>query len=223
MNYFETNLEEISRSIQLLAQIFEYQVFELQVEEKDGNQTGYVPYMMNDAIECYLSFHGLRISGKYDKDYEGEMWAQLEEREGRYGLIVHQGEESVFTMWFDEIMEHTNCYRYHEIGHFWRDGAEQWRQLVYMIGTIREKYRFLGEQVDKKLKEQGFTGSYPQYESEHLSVCVTEEHPFTILESEDFKFKIQLMISECREKHPRKNAGFFKGYQRKGKIKRLDF
>ena len=35
MNYFETNLEEISRSIQLLAQIFEYQVFELQVEEKD--------------------------------------------------------------------------------------------------------------------------------------------------------------------------------------------
>ena len=53
----------------------------------------YVPYMMNDAIECYLSFHGLRISGKYDKDYEGEMWAQLEEREGRYGLIVHQGEE----------------------------------------------------------------------------------------------------------------------------------
>ena len=27
MNYFETNLEEISRSIQLLAQIFEYQVF----------------------------------------------------------------------------------------------------------------------------------------------------------------------------------------------------
>ena len=62
-------------------------------------------------------------------------------------LIVHQGEESVFTMWFDEIMEHTNCYRYHEIGHFWRDGAEQWRQLVYMIGTIREKYRFLGEEV----------------------------------------------------------------------------
>ena len=50
-------------------------------------------------------------------------------------------------MWFDEIMEHTNCYRYHEIGHFWRDGAEQWRQLVYMIGTIREKYRFLGEEV----------------------------------------------------------------------------
>lgn len=51
MNYFETNLEEISRSIQLLVQIFEYQVFELQVEEKDENQTGYVPYMMNDAIE----------------------------------------------------------------------------------------------------------------------------------------------------------------------------
>ena len=43
MNYFETNLEEISRSIQLLAQIFEYQVFELQVEEKDENQTAPAP------------------------------------------------------------------------------------------------------------------------------------------------------------------------------------
>ena len=57
MNYFETNIEEISRSIQLLAQIFEYQVFELAVEEENENRTGYVPYMMNDAIECYLSFH----------------------------------------------------------------------------------------------------------------------------------------------------------------------
>ena len=51
MNYFETNLEEISRSTQLLAQIFEYQVFELQVEEKDGNQTGYVPYMTKTMKE----------------------------------------------------------------------------------------------------------------------------------------------------------------------------
>ena len=270
------------------------------------------------------------------------MWAQLEEREGRYGLIVHQGEESVFTMWFDEIKEHTNCYRYHEIGHFWREGAEQWRQLVYIIGTIREKYRFLGEevcndqemeimsliefapfyyyfpihedpeewyekseeglecmrnlamqagdkdylkwidkyekhptkrmemtltkklqdpkrqdlyelicekvckasdpypardygekmnekihryreQVDKKLKEQGFTGTYPQYESEHLWVQVTEEHPFTILESEDFKFKIQFMISECRDKHLRRNAGFFDGWGKKGRIKTVSF
>ena len=76
MNYFETNLEEISRSIQLLAQIFEYQVFELQVEEKDENQTGYVPYMMNDAIECYLSFHGLSLENmtKTMKERCGHNW-----------------------------------------------------------------------------------------------------------------------------------------------------
>ena len=28
-----------------------------------------------------------------------------------------------------------------------KERCEQWRQLVYMIGTIREKYRFLGEEV----------------------------------------------------------------------------
>ena len=342
MNYFETRVEEISRPIQLLAQIFEYQVFELQIEENKEEMIGYVPYMMNDAIECYLTFHALTISGQYDKDYEGEMWAQLEQRDQRFGLIVHQGENHVFTMWFDEIREHTNCYRYHEIGHFWREGAEQWRQLVYIIGTIYEKYQYLGEevcneeemelmsliefapfyyyfpihespeewysksedgilcmkhlaktaqdheylkwiekyekkptkrveerltkmlldpkrqdlyeailqkvekasspyqardygeklnhkiqvyrrQVDKKLKEQGYIGTYPHYQKEHIWVEVTEEHPFTILEWNDFKFKIQLMISECREKHPRRNAGFFKGWRRKSKIKRLDF
>ena len=89
---------------------------------------------------------------------------------------------------------------------------------------INQKIQRYREQVDKKLKEQGFTGTYPQYESEHLSVCVTEEHPFTILESKDFKFKIQLMISECREKHPRKKClDFLKDIKEKAKIKRLDF
>ena len=96
MNYFETNLEEISRSTQLLAQIFEYQVFELQVEEKDGNQTGYVPYMMNDAIECYLSFMdfvSLENMTKTMKERCGHNWKNVE---GRYGLIVHQGVRKCF-------------------------------------------------------------------------------------------------------------------------------
>ena len=88
---------------------------------------------------------------------------------------------------------------------------------------MNEKIHRYREQVDKKLKEQGFTGTYPQYESEHLWVQVTEEHPFTILESEDFKFKIQFMISECRDKHLRRNAGFFDGWGKKGRIKTVSF
>ena len=34
MNYFETNIEEISRSIQLLAQIFEYRYLNLQWKKR---------------------------------------------------------------------------------------------------------------------------------------------------------------------------------------------
>lgn len=37
--------------------------------------------MMNDAIECYLSFHGLLSLENMTEDYEGEMWAQLERTE----------------------------------------------------------------------------------------------------------------------------------------------
>ena len=63
--------------------------------------------------------------------------------------------------------------------------------LIHIQQGIMEKesirrFNDTGNRLDKKLKEQGFTGTYPQYESEHLSVCVTEEHPFTILESKVF-------------------------------------
>ena len=62
-------------------------------------------------------------------------------------MVVKQGEDNVFTLWFEEITEQLACYQYHEIGHFWVQGMEQWRQLVYMIGTIYDKYEYLGEEV----------------------------------------------------------------------------
>ena len=63
------------------------------------------------------------------------------------GLAKSREKDNVFTLWFEEITEHLACYQYHEIGHFWVQGMEQWRQLVYMIGTIYDKYEYLGEEV----------------------------------------------------------------------------
>ena len=53
-----------------------------------------------------------------------------------------------------DMEESIHCYQYHQIGHFWVKGQEQWRQLAYMIGTIYDKYEYPGEKVlSRKEKE----------------------------------------------------------------------
>lgn len=131
-----------------LAEIFEHQVFELHLGEERGRKTDfYIPYMMNDALECYLVLRDAWMTGDYlelDPE-EYPIQGQLAWRDDKSALIVKQGKENVFTIWFTELTEVFQCYQYHRIGHFWVQGQEQWRQLVYMVGTVYEKYQYLGD------------------------------------------------------------------------------
>lgn len=325
----------------LLAEIIKYQVFELCVGKDEGSIGNfYIPYMMNDAIECYLVLENAEMTGEYLEDIESEIQAQLIVEDHRYALIIHQGPKNVFTLWFQNIHQVRKCYQYHQIGHFWVKGQEQWRRLVYIVGTIYDKYEYLGaevcnekemellplmefapfrswspikeslndkypatykgidcmeklaieagdrnyqkllkiyrkvpirwiedllsrrlkhskreklyqlitkkveqasqsypkrdygqkmnqwiqkkrQEVDQKLKAKGFQGIYPMYHKDSITIQAVEEHPFTILESDDFQFQIQLMISECRHENSGKNSGFFEGKGRKGWIHKI--
>lgn len=49
------------------------------------------------------------------------------------------------TLWYSKCISICQFYQYHRIGHFWTNGNEHWRRLVYIIGTIHEKYTFLGD------------------------------------------------------------------------------
>lgn len=322
-----------------LAEIFQYQVFELHEEMIDQrNSNYYIPYMMNDALECYLVLKNARMTGEYLPLDAGEypLQAQIAQRDGQTALIVKQGKENVFTIWFREIEEYFQCYQYHRIGHFWVQGQEQWRQLVYMVGTIYDKYEYMKEKacngmemelmhlvefppfrfwspveeslegrypsnpkgaecmkklakeagdgiyaffvsiyekfpvrflekklaamlcsparedlyetiyekvrraslaypkrdygellnaqilqkrkvVNSRLKRAGFEGKYPFYKKDDMQVVVTEEHPFTCMESQDFIFRMQFMVSKCQKKCGR-NGGFFKARNREGWI-----
>lgn len=332
------------QALEKLMHVFEYNVFELCGPFENAGRTDYyVPYMMNDAVEDYLILKNCRIVGEFLADTELPQAAQIAENEDGYVLAVRQGDENAFTLYFDDVEESVQCYQYHEIGHFWVVGQEQWRQLVYMIGTIHDKYTFLGEafcneqemellhlvefapfrewspihesledtyeeteegfeamvrfveqagdkgylrwislyrrfrshswlskllanqllspkreelyqlifdkvceaslqypkriygdaidteienarlKVDSDLKNQGFVGIYPEYEKDTIKIFVTEEHPFTIMEWNHYKFKIQFMVSECKRPiKNRKNSGFFKGSGRKGWIEKYD-
>ena len=286
-------------SLKHLLHVFECQAFELcGPYETEGRIDYYVPYMMNDAVEDYLILRGCRMVGTYVADLEAEQEAQLAETEAGFVLAVRQGQENAFTLYFEEIEEKVQCYQYHRIGHFWVKGQEQWRQLVYMLGTIHDKFSFLGEafcnakeagdgayvkwislyrrfpwlkgvltkqllspkredlyrllfrkvaeasllypereygaevnaqmemvrnSVQDEMKSRGFRGTYPVFEKSNQQILVTEEHPFTILEWNHYKFRVQFMVSECRTSQENKlNSGFFHGRGGKGWIETYD-
>lgn len=134
-----------SQSYRKLAEIIKYQVLELYTEEHMGETVCFLPYMMNDGVESYLRLSHCQIMGVFEKEAQGEIQAWLEQTDGRKCLGIRQGTANVVTIWFQELKEETRFYSYHTIGHFWVEGQEQWRQLVYIAGTIYDKYQYLGE------------------------------------------------------------------------------
>lgn len=148
-----------SEEFSMLNEIFEQQVFELCIHEENGQKAYYIPYMMNDALECYLILEHCRMTGEYqpetdENEEEGPCSGQLEEKDDIFGLIVRQGQDRVFTLWFRSIRKVLKCYQYHAIGHFWQEGQEQWRRLVYILGTIHDKYQYLGEEVCSREEQE---------------------------------------------------------------------
>lgn len=317
--------------------ITEFVPFELILRtQPDGTQAGYVPYIMNDSMECYMVLENCRIVGSIIEDHHGP--TQVEFADHTMGISVRQ-DKNVYTAWFTGIRQYHSLYRYHEIGHFWQNTQEQWRRLVYMIGTIYDKLKFspepactdteirlskimefspfrvyspvsesilslypetregaqtfaaLAEEAGDKalarivrlydrfpnpllaihianrlakpkseklyhhlfdlvcressrygardygterngkiqaarekataaLHREGFSGAYPLFRRDGMEVLAAEEHPFTILETDDYHFRIRFMVSEYPPAKVPKGicGGFFSGKHRKGYI-----
>lgn len=87
--------------------------------------------------------------------------------------------------------------------------------------------------MERKLHQKGYHGTYPIFWNEYQQITLAEEHPFTILDWDDFNFHIQYMISETTKTTSAMytseefnvdtipvNLGFFKGKKWKGWIKK---
>lgn len=147
--------EDLPEAFEKLAEIFQHQVFELCADgTKEGSPDFYIPYMMNDAVESYLVLKKCRLVGEYDEGGCSEVSGELIREEGKFALIVRQDGGNVFTLWFDTLEFVREYYQYHQIGHFWMKGQEQWRQMVYIVGTIYDKMEYLGkESCNRQEKE----------------------------------------------------------------------
>ena len=142
----ERAYEEIPEAFQKLAQLLGQDQFELLFPDKDvENQDEMrLVYLMNDAVESFLVFSGARMTGHYQKDYEGELDATLSQEDGEYVLVVYQG-ETVVTIFFQDLLLEMNLYNYGDVGHFWVKGYENLRVMEYQIAILRDKYEYLGE------------------------------------------------------------------------------
>lgn len=72
------------RALEMLEELLEQDQFELLLPEYK------LVYMMNDAVESFLVFHGARMTGIYQDDYEGPLDASVTYENGEYVLVVHQ-------------------------------------------------------------------------------------------------------------------------------------
>lgn len=129
-----------------LRDLFKYQIFDFYEE----NGKFYIPFVMSDMAECYLEFEGGSLKGEYRRDLKEFVSGEIVKGETGFGLIVRQGAENTFTLWFQKACVRQSLYQYHQIGHFWVKGEEQWRQIVYMLVTIGEKDMFLKRAVNRK-------------------------------------------------------------------------
>ncbi|MBQ2668619.1 MAG: DUF3878 family protein [Clostridia bacterium] len=104
-----------------------------------------VPYILNDSIEDYFVFKNCSIRGDYDPDLQEDTTAEAVTDGGLTGLIIRQANTNVVTLWYEAVFRVQKCSRYHEIGHFWAKGFEHWRRIVYMAGTLHDKFTYGGE------------------------------------------------------------------------------
>ena len=127
----------------LVDDLLELEVLELIPKDTDP-ATMYIPYMMNDAVEYYLILSNCQVMGEIPEEFDGDTLVKLIDSPDRPGLIFEMPSGDKLTLWFDSCAFEKSFYQYHRICHIWRKGEEHWRMLVYMVGTIHDKYAFLG-------------------------------------------------------------------------------
>ena len=153
-------------TLEKLAQLLEQDQFELLIPEKIRTESGRISdkasasmdiplvYLMNDAVESFLVFRNVRMTGEYHSDYQGELQASMARQDGRFVLVIKQ-DDTVLTLFFEDLELEVHLYEYAYTGHFWVKDYEYLRQLEYKIAILGDKWEYLGEdccsEEEKKL------------------------------------------------------------------------
>lgn len=109
----------------------------------------YIPYMMNDAVEYYIKLENGVFTGdlgNIENVIKAEYLVEYDSKNlKKQGIIFTKKTGEFNTIWFENYEIVCELYKYSNLGHFWRPGNDSIRRLVYLIGTIYDKYKYLGE------------------------------------------------------------------------------
>ena len=108
----------------------------------------WIPYLMNDAVECYIVLNKTRLTGEYVKNPgQGAEAKAFEDGEKRAVVVKDRGGH-VYTVWYSgDALFASDCFQYHQIMHYWRKGAPHLRRLVGIVSAVYDKEYFIGRYV----------------------------------------------------------------------------
>ena len=104
-----------------------------------------IPFIMNDAAEVYCVLRGVSVPGLLPENLDEAVSVEPVSGQSRKGFFIQNTSGIMATVWYTDCLYREELYQYHRIMHCWMPGNEHLRMLVYMIGTIRDKYEYLGE------------------------------------------------------------------------------
>ena len=85
--------EDMPRAFYMLAELFDYGSFDI----CRSDDKYIIPYIMNDAVECYLTVENAVLKGDYHSEEEIISASLVLGSEKGYGLILHQ-QDNVMTL-----------------------------------------------------------------------------------------------------------------------------
>ena len=221
-----------------LAQLLEQDQFELLIPKNmQKNECGTpgekadrmdIPlvYLMNDAVESFLVFRNARMTGEYRSDYQGELQASMTRQDGRFVLVIKQ-DDTVLTLFFEDLDLEVNLYEYAYTGHFWVEKYEYLRQLEYRLAILRDKYDYLGEEYcTEEEKRLAALVDFPPlnyccYPAVPEKYIVPRENPW--MPSEEAIAYMKELAEECNDGSFIKVLEFYKKHHAKFWAKRLAF
>ena len=151
------------------------------------------------------TYEGVEIARRYAMeagDLEYAKWITRYERfQGRaFGNILYKAllapkRENFYELIWKKVEEASSSYQ----------------ERKYTDEQMQEM-RSMREEIQNGFIAKGFQGEYPKFEKGNLQVLAMEEHPFTIMEWDHYKFKVQFMVSKCEAPVVNgRNIGFFRG------------
>ena len=145
-------------------------------------------------------------------------------QDGRFVLVIKQ-DDTVLTLFFEDLELEVHLYEYAYTGHFWVKDYEYLRQLEYRLAILRDKYDYLGEAycTEEEIKLAALVEfpplNYCCYPAVPEKYIVPRENPW--IPSEKAIVYMKELAAECEDASLLKMLEFYRKHPAKFWAKRL--